>query len=515
MTEAISLPSNWTFQEMLSHTFPGFFSAFSVFMLMDYFSPYDLTNWAITDVSNLIAFAGFIFIMGTILGVIIDAIHHTFIEDDIFDNYKSIQDIKIPINNRLSNLCSEFGENFTRHAFFAKMGTNGDKAQAFDEYLDKAYYRYSEFYSNIFVSLVLFSLICPFYTFKTLNIPWKLSVSIGVASLVIACLCLASSYTTYKQYLQAQCSLICGLALNADKKCELKCKIKYRLSQTNIDKSKIEQEVIEALDGLLMSSKEIEEIADCLTEKPDRAKIILKNLAEVTKSESDKNILNKLINKVDNENKQKLESLEKLKNVKANTQKIEALKNTLNKILKEDTKGKTDQFRDTIQFIQHTISFVGDLLSRGSRYVMYLFLILLFIFMSYLGICYSPVSLSIEPAGLSFAENLTNNNESSFTYPSDTVILKNLGKELNLSFEINGIKDEWFVIKDNNISINTLSILPGETKYLRVGLISRRVLNDSALPGTYVGSIRFFEKGDDSDKNQGWEIPIKINLTKS
>jgi hypothetical protein len=46
MSSAISFPPNLTFKEFLSHTFPGFFLALSVLMLLDVLSPKDLTSWA-------------------------------------------------------------------------------------------------------------------------------------------------------------------------------------------------------------------------------------------------------------------------------------------------------------------------------------------------------------------------------------------------------------------------------------------------------------------------------------
>jgi hypothetical protein len=224
MADIMSIPSEIKFKEMLSHTFPGFFLASSLFMLIDYLSPDNLTAWAIGSLANLVIFAGFIIIIGTILGVIIDGIHHSFIEDDIFDNFKAIHQLKKPIKKQLKDNCPSYSDNLSRHFFLSKIGEKGAYANTFETLLDEAYYRYSEFYSNIFISLIIFSIVSPFYIFEVFELPWRISVSIGIASLLTACLCLASSYTSYKMYLQAQCSAICGFIKDPKCICSLSCK---------------------------------------------------------------------------------------------------------------------------------------------------------------------------------------------------------------------------------------------------------------------------------------------------
>jgi hypothetical protein len=226
MADMISIPSEIKFKEMLSHTFPGFFLASSIFMLIDYLSPDNLTAWAIGSITNLVTFAGFIIIIGTILGVIIDGIHHTFIEDDIFDNFKTIHQLKQPIKKQLEANCDSNSDNLSRYFFFSKIGSKGSDAIALEDHLDQAYYRYSEFYANIFISLTIFSIISPFYIFEVLELPWKTSVLIGIASLLTSGLCLASSYTSYKTYLQAQSSAICGFIKDPKNTCGHKCQEK-------------------------------------------------------------------------------------------------------------------------------------------------------------------------------------------------------------------------------------------------------------------------------------------------
>lgn len=70
---------------MLSHLFPGLFLAITIFMLIDTWSSINLTAIVLKDINALVAFAGLLFIAGTILGVIIDAFHHDILEPYYFD----------------------------------------------------------------------------------------------------------------------------------------------------------------------------------------------------------------------------------------------------------------------------------------------------------------------------------------------------------------------------------------------------------------------------------------------
>lgn len=213
MADGISIPSQFEFKELLSHTFPGFFSAISIFMVMDLWTDKDLTTWVIGgNFAGLVSFIGFVLLMGTIMGVIIDGIHHSIIEDDIFDNLKTVQEIKSVLKTRYKKICNTENTYLTRHYFYPFIGEEkkGDKAIAIDEHLEKGYYRYSEFYANIFLSLVLFSLISPFYLHQVIGFDFRHSILVGIISLSVACICLNSSYTAYRAYLRAQMSVICG-----------------------------------------------------------------------------------------------------------------------------------------------------------------------------------------------------------------------------------------------------------------------------------------------------------------
>jgi hypothetical protein len=202
---ATEIPAGIEFQHLLSHTFPGFLSAITLFMLIDIWSPVDLTSLVIKDLTGLINFVGFILLIGTILGIIIDGIHHSIVEDGIFDRLMDMNDIH-DIRRECATICG-VNKNISHHYFFSKMKSD---AVNISTYFVKGYYCYSEFYSNTFLSLLPFSLVVPFYLVESLQIPWHQCIFIGIGSLILACACLYSGYVAYKGYVRAIYSTIYG-----------------------------------------------------------------------------------------------------------------------------------------------------------------------------------------------------------------------------------------------------------------------------------------------------------------
>ena len=54
------IPGQFEYEHLLSHTFPGFFSAVTFFMLIDVWSPSQLTEVVFSNYNNMIAFIGFV-----------------------------------------------------------------------------------------------------------------------------------------------------------------------------------------------------------------------------------------------------------------------------------------------------------------------------------------------------------------------------------------------------------------------------------------------------------------------
>jgi len=73
------------------------------------------------------------------------------------------------------------------------------------------YYRYSEFFSNTFISLTIFSVAAPLYLFIELKLKWEMSVLIGLTALIIALLCFEASHLAYIRYLKSQITYLCTI----------------------------------------------------------------------------------------------------------------------------------------------------------------------------------------------------------------------------------------------------------------------------------------------------------------
>jgi hypothetical protein len=207
------IPGQIEFEHLLSHTFPGLFTAVTLFMLIDVWSSLSLTENIIVDFNSIVVFIGFVLLMGTILGVILDNIHHCILEGLIFDQFDEVQlwitkfNVLTKIDPNKPNRCDV--ENIVYYYFVRELGND---AINYIQHLRKAKYCYSEFYSNTFLSLVPFSIVIPFYLLKTFLISWSLCICISIFVLVLSCISLVSSYHAYRNYNKSLYYLVLGFS---------------------------------------------------------------------------------------------------------------------------------------------------------------------------------------------------------------------------------------------------------------------------------------------------------------
>ncbi|KAF5430923.1 hypothetical protein C5S39_06820 [Candidatus Methanophagaceae archaeon] len=196
---APAIPSQFNFETLLSHTFPGFFLALGVFMLLDLLiTQYDLTLWACGTIGDFLMVIGFIILVGTILGILIDGLQHT-LEKGIFEKCQKFKDLEIERKSLYPS------SNIKHFYYFTR-----DK-EAFTHLTDK-YYCYAEFYGNIAISLIAFSCIAPFYFRDILHIcAWQSFILGCVVPLVLAGFCIWSSYETFLKYHRYRIDLIYGI----------------------------------------------------------------------------------------------------------------------------------------------------------------------------------------------------------------------------------------------------------------------------------------------------------------
>jgi hypothetical protein len=231
---ATEIPMQVKFNQLLSHTFPGFFSAITFLMLIDVWSPLNLTFLISSDTTRLIAFIGLIFVMGTIFGIINDGLHHSIIEDIFFDRSKKIIKIKskireaakifrrdilcmtLPCSSEIINCinCAHYDSDCPLDEFildhYYVYGENQDQIMSIDIFLNEEFYCYSEFYANTFLSLVPFSIVLPFYLSKFVQMDGILALILGGIIIIFAGICIYSSYYLYFYYYQVLYSLVRG-----------------------------------------------------------------------------------------------------------------------------------------------------------------------------------------------------------------------------------------------------------------------------------------------------------------
>jgi hypothetical protein len=141
---------------------------------------------------------GFIILVGTILGILIDGIQHT-LEKYIFENCQEFKDLD-------AERASLYPTQDIKHFYYYTRDR-----EAFT-HLTNNYYRYAEFYGNIAISLIAFSCIAPFYFRDILEITKGGSFILGcLVPLVLAGFCIWSSYETFFKYHRFRIDLIYGI----------------------------------------------------------------------------------------------------------------------------------------------------------------------------------------------------------------------------------------------------------------------------------------------------------------
>lgn len=181
----VEVPSQISFEHMLAHMFPGFFTAITLFMILDLRSSSNISAYVFGDFNALLGFFGAIILVGTILGIIIDGIHHYLIEQICFERYlmNTTNDIKSKEilahfskshceSDNSNYKCSEIDHDcpFRRDLpyllikiFYLFDATELSKYIEVYEYHRKEIYHYYEFFANTFMALIPFTIVAPIY----------------------------------------------------------------------------------------------------------------------------------------------------------------------------------------------------------------------------------------------------------------------------------------------------------------------------------------------------------------
>lgn len=179
----VDIPSNIDFGKMMSYMFPGFFLALTSFLLIDILSNFQFSGQSISDLNLLIAFVGLLLLIGTIFGVIIDGARLLVLEALLFQKFEDIKNLRDKLSKAMLSM-KDFDKYYKIVTFFR----------------NESYTLY-QFYGNVFISLIPFTFILPFYLFYKMQISWLWSVGLSYLLIAMAGVCLFCSYIAYKEYI--------------------------------------------------------------------------------------------------------------------------------------------------------------------------------------------------------------------------------------------------------------------------------------------------------------------------
>lgn len=185
---AETIPSQISFSKLMSHTFPGVFATIGIFMILYViFSNLIKEAFSIKNIfENWIlfigAFGGLIF-FGTILGVIIDSIHH-IIEKIVINKSKWASKRDKEIKDKQNYVFKDSqGNNVTWFYYVGLLPI--DKLN----YIDENYYCYAECLSNLSISF--------FFSAITYSIFFYIVGYRIIAFFVLICLIILSIFCFY------------------------------------------------------------------------------------------------------------------------------------------------------------------------------------------------------------------------------------------------------------------------------------------------------------------------------
>lgn len=201
------IPSQISFSKLISHTFPGVFVAVGLFMIIYMMFLDSIKNtFLMKNISEswtlfIGAFGGLIFV-GTIIGIIIDAIHH-LIEEFFLDEIIEGMEWSKKLNDQIKKEEDYLVKNETS---LVLISSGGKKFKWFYylgflpieklSYIDENYYCYQECLFNLSISFLLSSII---YTKFLYNLGYNSTIygSIFIFFILFSILCFWSGLTFY------------------------------------------------------------------------------------------------------------------------------------------------------------------------------------------------------------------------------------------------------------------------------------------------------------------------------
>jgi hypothetical protein len=175
-----------TFWQMLSHFFPGLIVSFSLFLYVDLVSKKDLLVSSFQNAETLVAAMSIFLVAGTILGVIVDSIHHRVV-------------VRI-----FRWLCGKTDSNIVLYDLHGKKvgDTYFIRLLGVDEFnrVYEAYYYYSEAYINFAIALVPLTIAFSLYATETFSFGCLHIVFLIIGSLLSQLFLYWSGYEAWRKH---------------------------------------------------------------------------------------------------------------------------------------------------------------------------------------------------------------------------------------------------------------------------------------------------------------------------
>ncbi len=150
---------------LISHTFPGIFLWFEIILAFSLFTPINIFNMLCSvdyKIINIIILIIIIYIISTLLGIVLDGIHHY-----IFAKWES--------NNK------SLKEQFEIYEYISSI----EQLQICKQTVDKDYWYYYECYANLAIAMIPGILLFPYWFIKLDIVIWFIIIFVVLYLCVI------------------------------------------------------------------------------------------------------------------------------------------------------------------------------------------------------------------------------------------------------------------------------------------------------------------------------------------
>ena len=190
----------------MSHTFPGLLLGVELLFLLKWVLHENLLQYFFNfimkpnNTGNMIAFTIVAYAFSTVLGFILDGIHHFFFED--FKETKFYEKIKCCLSKKTSDKPEEKKDSIVNPDIFKKIA-GPDDMLIYQHFIEDDYWYPYEAYSNIFFAMVPGWFILPCWVYEKSK-SWLYTILFFILYTVILAIIFYEAFKTYKQFLEME-----------------------------------------------------------------------------------------------------------------------------------------------------------------------------------------------------------------------------------------------------------------------------------------------------------------------